>query len=116
MSIRTQIYIFATHVGCDVVLTSLTHQDNHLGVIEINCAQFGVSRSVVFDQFTKANSKKSLLNSIRPADPAGVARRAPISNAEVKQYRLKRPSRFHPMGSCENSNKKYMFFDEAKSL
>ena len=41
--VRMHIYIFATHVGCDDVMTSSTHQDNHPGVV-INRAKSGTGR------------------------------------------------------------------------
>ena len=41
--VRKYIYIFVTLVGCNDVMTSPTHHDNHPGVI-INRAKFNVGR------------------------------------------------------------------------
>ena len=54
--VRKHIYIFANHVGCDKVMTSQTHQDNHTGVV-INHVKFGVSRLSSFQTVIKNKSK-----------------------------------------------------------
>ena len=50
--IHTSIYKFSSHVGCDGVIMSSAHQDNHPGVV-INRAQFGVCRPSSFRSVTK---------------------------------------------------------------
>ena len=61
MHVRTHIYTFATDVKCDVVVMSLTHQDNHPGVVT-NCAKFGVGRPNSFLSI-KRNTPKNRKNS-----------------------------------------------------
>ena len=44
-------------MGCDGVVLSTIHQDNHPSVV-IKHVQFGFGRPVVFNELTKTNQKK----------------------------------------------------------
>ena len=57
MHVCTHIYIFATQVVCDDVMTSPTHLDNHPCVV-INCAKFGFGRPSSFRTVDKSKEKK----------------------------------------------------------
>ena len=51
------IYTFATHVGCDDVMRSPTHQDSNIDVA-INRGKFSVGRPSSFRTVYKNKSKK----------------------------------------------------------
>ena len=53
MHIRTSEHLqISSHVGCDVVMVSWTHQDNHPDMV-INRAGLVLVGPAVFDQLTK---------------------------------------------------------------
>ena len=54
---RTHIYIFASDVKCDIVMTSPTPQDNQL-VVANNLAQFGYGRLSSLLSVNKRNQKQ----------------------------------------------------------